>query len=354
MNKFFIVSFIYKFVFLTARWSHRKWKNRVNYSPVIILLMLISAPIASEENKILSPVSGRMIDEDTILPADVLARVNYLNEILDQIRVEIGKPRNIQPEIDVTNVSPREVYFQALVMFRKADRLAFEWTKTKKIEPPLIPSSSIKPFHVFNNVNATIERISSIKELLKIPETSQEKIVDETSQPTDVFKTIVQVNRQINSLLTKKIQPTDVFIQVDLALNYTKALLAQFPEKVNIEKPGFVRKKSPSDVYKLLYENFKIIEQIFAMSNQKIMGLNIDKNNKSITTPGDVYAISLILVSELAYLHSGNRITSKRQSIKIISSDVFQHAEYLKRHLEALLIQLKKSQSNLVLNNAKY
>lgn len=315
--------------------------------PFLLLLILTVLGITAREdteNNTAEPISGRKNTENTILPADVLSRVILFRDSLEQIRIEMGKPSLKNDKLDVSNVSPREVYFQALVMFRKADRLSYAWTSTKKNEPKKISEVLIKPYHVFRNVNAAHDRIVLVKNKFNITEKIYEKVELESTTATDVFIAIMAENRRLNMLLDRKIEPSDVYEQVDLIINYVKQLLLQ---NTILKKPKYINKKSPSDVYYNLYECFLLIENIFTLSNKKIMKIKLNKSEVANKTPSDVYDFTIVLLSEVSYLNSLKNTQYKADAIKnndkMLPSHVFQHVSYLKMYLELLLQETEES-----------
>ena len=99
------------------------------------LLALIAAavPCGAQE----PGLAGRSFAEDAssdatgsiVEPSDVHARLIFLQSELDQIRSEMGKSEPTPMELDIADVAPREVYFQAETLFKKANRLSFEHTR---------------------------------------------------------------------------------------------------------------------------------------------------------------------------------------------------------------------------------
>ena len=241
--------------------------------------------------------------KENVTPPHVLVGVSLLRHNIEQLRFVMGKPLSQQPEINVTGVTPREVYFQALTMFRKANRLSFEQTREIGSEPEL-RTEVINPADVLELVNAAHQRINRIQSELGIPIKSIELQLDKSKTPTDVFRAIVESNRQLNLLLEERFSPADVFQELTLAVGYSARLLAHFPGDRIPEEPKFVPGKQPKDVYKKLVECFLIIRDIAKRSNLKILELNVSERNIAYATPSDVYDIASLLVSELAYLHS--------------------------------------------------
>jgi len=95
----------------------------------------LGVPTVVAQSWLLSPppISGRTVERDSIQPADVLARVQLFHQQLESIRIEMGKPQDTRQMHLATNARPHEVYFQALTLYIKADRLALELTGRNRI-----------------------------------------------------------------------------------------------------------------------------------------------------------------------------------------------------------------------------
>lgn len=63
-------------------------------------------------------------------PPDVFLQVGIVRAELELIRLEMGKPENSGEPVLILEAAPREVFFQALTLFRKANRLSYEHLRT--------------------------------------------------------------------------------------------------------------------------------------------------------------------------------------------------------------------------------
>lgn len=305
---------------------------------LLFMFALLLPAISKAEN--MPPISGHNLDVSTILPGDVLARANLVLAEINLIRIEVGKVnKNYQP-IKVINAEPREVYFQALALYTKSDRLTFETTGFAEENQYDIDVKDIKPFHVWNMVNNALLRVQKVKNKLKIPERSIEIRMPDSTRPDQVFSAINNANRQINDLLSKRFSATDVFQQVTTATNVMAQLLATFHgvERIPVQD-DLERRKTPSEVYQRLQTCYKTLREISVISGGGI--LKFDKIDNKARIPSDVYDLTSLLVANIEYLHS-KKVTIKESAIAYypgekIPSHVFQRVSILQKQLDILL-----------------
>jgi len=314
---------------------------------LLISLIIIAQPCFSV---ILAPVSGRSISESEILPADVLARVELLRADLDLIRLELGKPAFPFNRTRVLDTAPREVYFMASALYAKADRLAFEYVKTSEESIETIDATSIRPYHVWQKVNKSYERIQAVKAKLQIPEKSLEKIRVLSTSPSDVIQAMIKANQELGTLLSQKVSAADVYQQVTRAININAQLLASFKNTVRIpDPPKFQRRKTPENVYRILAKCFELVREIAQISNQNILRFDSESLYSGATKLDDVYSLATLLVAELSYFHAlrsnvGSPANAYYPGSKT-PSHVFQRVRILELQLKALR-DISKSNPN--------
>jgi len=258
-----------------------------------------------------NPASGRLLAIETITPADVLARVQLLREELELIRFEMGRPRHQGPDIAVTNVAAREVIFQAFTLFRKVNQLRFELTGTLGPEFQINLQQDIRPFHVWRIVDAAYQCLLIGKRRLGITKTIEETLQSDSVTPNEVFLSIVQASRQVDGLFRQQLSAKDTFRQIIVATHHMACLLARVPGTVPmLTLPAFEHGKRPVDVYNLLIECYERLHAISECSGLQTMELEVAKSVVAEINPGDVFGLSIILVSELAFLHAQMKDTA--------------------------------------------
>lgn len=237
-------------------------------------------------------------------PSHVYALVKDTQFLVEQLRVEMGKPKSKNIDIIISGASPREVYFQALTMFRKANRLSYEITRAKESEP-LVPGRDIAPKDVLNLVKLTNKSLEVIKDKLGIVEEISASSIEEKISD-DVFVAILRVNTQLNVLLERQFSSSDVYQLVTHAISYASRILESFPvaSKTIPEAKAYQRGKNSADVYAELASCLFLIKDTAAIFKLKMLDAKISEVKPETVTPSDVYDLASLIVSELAYLHS--------------------------------------------------
>ena len=320
-----------------------------HYLGVLIAIFFMISPSTLHAQEL--PVSDssllNTLDHEFIDIPEVFVHLSLLHAELELLRFEMGKPEFKQTELVVKDASSREIFFQALTLFRKANRLSFEYTRLRVAEPD-IPKNMIKPSQVYAVVGTALERIYLVKKKLGIIEQAKVMSVDKTKIPSDVFTTIIQANSRLNLLLDQQFSPGDVFQQVTLAVSITSRLLAQFPDATRTppQAPRFERGKRPVDVYRRLIVCYKLIRQIAMHSGLKMLILEAGESQFATVTPSDVYDIASLIVSELAYLNEQIKEVQSPRKIynpgRKLPSHVYQRAGILEKQLIDLLKRVEK------------
>ncbi len=284
-----------------------------------------------------APISGQTQQDRTdITPTDVFAEVFATAYNVDQIRFYMGRPRNHQESIGVAGVAPREVIYQAATLCEKTNRLSHELIREVG-DKPAVPDKDIIPGDVLVMVELAHARVRRIGEGLGLELTLGPAPPAGEKTPTDVYRAVVQLNRQINILLDQRFSPADVYRQVSLAIAHAANVRGRWPGQRIPPEPAWELGKRPPDVYRRLLGCLDMVRRLAAAENIGILELSVSEMSMAGATPSDVYDIASLLVSELAYVDRVlNGSPPERQTWypgRKVPSDVFQRVGILETQL---------------------
>jgi hypothetical protein len=298
-----------------------------------------------------NPVSGRPVSIATTTSADVLARVELLSATLEQIRVEMGQPTDHRAEITATNVVPRETVFQAFTLLRKAGHLRFEVTGYATRQEQITIPTDIRPFHTWEIVNAAYRSLLTVKRTLGIPEPIEEQEQVGSVTPTDLFRVMEEANHQFDALFMQGVSSNNTVQQVTMANNHAARMLEQFPGTTPMPPmPAFERGKQPREVHDLLVQAYAKVRAIAAASGIGTMNLEVapPPSAEGALDPinaSDVFDMTIVLVSQLGYLHGQLQHTDppamKFDSGYKVAAHVYQRGKLLLLQLTELETYVK-------------
>jgi hypothetical protein len=251
----------------------------------------------------------------------------------------MGKPELVFLKIKITDAQPRDVYFQALTLYKKADRLCFDHTGDMGPIPPRMKEEGVLPGDVFEVLTGALARIRCVSLKWKISEPVSEYKVDLHKTPSDVYGKILEINRQLNSLLDTPYSPSVVYRRMMEANEAVKSVLMR--DKSDFEFPSFVfeRRKRPRDVYFQTLKCFKILNRIFHLSKVEFLDFKVEKITIQVS-PGDVYdLVSLVLsgINQIRKKINPESFESIQKRVPFpgrkFPSHVYQKAVYLEKLL---------------------
>jgi hypothetical protein len=211
------------------------------------------------------------------------------------IREELGRSEDGRPVPEITGAEPREVYFEAIVTWRKAARLASELGVESRIAPSAPPIHEVRPGHVLQLLEGVAGQLDDIKQRLAIPEQAPEHAVEANRQPSDVLVEVLRVNRELSRALERPFTPTDVFGVVALASAYATRLGAM------AQPAPFERRRQPANCYERLEACLSRAAVLVGKRGGKALAA---RGTPPDVMPGDVYDLANLVLAELAYLHA--------------------------------------------------
>lgn len=289
----------------------------------------------------------QVFSETDIKPSNVYGKVKEISEVVERLRYHMGVPKAAPMRLRIMQAQPHDVFFQAMTLFRNTNRLLFQVTRSKAPEPAF-PKGHYLPKDVYMLLELSLSNLSAVLNELNLSPTTEILSGDSTEKtPSEVFLAIQAVNRQINLLLELPITPSDVYMQVTLAIEYCARQLARFPHAQRIpEAPEIKPGRVPSDVYFRLLDGLEKIKQIYELLGLSSLTVDATALQKEEIKPSDVFEMASLLVARLDFLHKYNKIEKlPREPFypgKVYPSDVYRQAGILMSQLDSLLELYKR------------
>jgi hypothetical protein len=271
---------------------------------------------------------------DEIQPAHCYARARRVLAELELIREELGRSTDGRPVPEINDAAPREVYFQAIAAWHKAERLAHEnGTRCGHAAPAAPHLADLKPGHVLQLIDAVHAQVVEVAQHLGISEKAHEPALEPTRTPADVLGALIRVNRTLSAVLERPFTPSDVHRVVTLARAYAERMGAR-GEQLPLE-----RKRRPVDCYQRLEACLAVAGAALVKRGQSALRA---RTPASEIAPTDVYDLAQLVLGEVAFLHA---LTSDAQPLHAfepgghghwLPSHVHQQARTLEMQLSSL------------------
>lgn len=252
----------------------------------------------------LAAVGFHTAADEEITPAHVYQAVDQLSANIGLIREVMGRPETTTEPWVVIDAQPRHVFYQAMTLLRKANRLAEELGAAERVAPPPLLEEEIAPANVLGVVDLARGQIDAVRRELGMTYGAEPGELDLDREPRDVLREIVQASRQLNFLLDRQFKPGDVYGRLELAATYVAgALTEDESEPVYGRLPPFESGKIPADVYRRVLECLELATVIGEQHGVSMLKLNLRRElRRRDIAPADVYDLATTLLSELAYL----------------------------------------------------
>ena len=273
--------------------------------------------------------------------AAAYALANQVADELELVRERMGRPYDDSPRLPVSAVTELELYFQTQSLLRKANQLAQELAGAAPRAAGPVPSGEIDADDVHALLDDALAQIRVAAEAIGITEraTFEQRVTSIAA--TGVFLVAIDVNRQLNHMLSVPISDAEVFEEVSSAITYAASLLSTYPGATPVpEQPPFDGYKRPADVYQRLTECLDAVIRVAPKIGVPVLGLSLRRNVPDDTEPGHAYDIARFLVADLAAFADARDAPLMRAPLPapkhIFPTEVYARAGILLKQLEEL------------------
>lgn len=292
-----------------------------------------------------SPATARHDEHTPLLPAepsdiqppDVYRLVQHTAFELEQIRQVMGRPQPTQTPLTVLNATPRFVFEQARTLHVKSMKFLDDLEiHQEQID---VPARGIRPSHVARMVEAAHGNIHLVMEHLQIEVHAPLFLRDPSIEPSDVFESMMNLNRQMNLLLDTPVRPPEVYAEVSSAIILAERIREARGIAPVTAPTGRSTRKVPRDVYGRLLMCARTIERISSSAGIRGIHLRLADADAAIV-PSDVFDLARTVLTELQHFceHSGLDSHARRHAYpgRYFPSHVYDRVDQLARILEAL------------------
>lgn len=263
---------------------------------ILVAVLHADATDAVADAPVIEPSAGHNAE----VVSAIARQMEIFGRDLEQLRLFMGVTKVSALDIGIRSAIPRDLYFQMLTLWRKTDRLMFEVARAHNPPPPT-PTGDIQMQDILPALHQASDILRQVLDELDLTHET------ETVPPpldTDLFSAVLNLNRQLDLMLERHFAPTDVYTEITLAVGYAARLLARYPDAIRIpDEPPFEPNKLPGDVYHRLIACLQIITRIFQILELPVLTIDIRQTDAAKLTPGDVFAVAALIVSQLDFLY---------------------------------------------------
>lgn len=249
----------------------------------------------------------RAMKDEEITSEHTHARARGLLEEIENLRQEMGRARDMRVPMHVVDASPREVFYHALTVHRKADQLCVELGVPSVSPPKEKEVGRARPADVLRVLNSTGERLVQARAHLRLdgdvvqPQRPGEVLErDPGKVASEVLSNCLVASRQLNVMIARAFSAGDGYERLVRALAVTEHLLSLH----GIALPGppaLERRKFPRDVFEVLWHACGVLHDILTTSGLTALDLRRGYVGEE---PSDVHDLASLIVSELEYTAS--------------------------------------------------
>lgn len=279
------------------------------------------------------------MNEDEITSEHTCARIGQLLGEIETLRLDMGRNKDARVPMQVRDAAPREVFYFAQTVHRKANQLCVELGASSVNPPSAALTGRARPADVLRVLDSARERLAQARLHLHLegdtyqPDLPGPLWPDSGKTPSDVLSGCLLASRQLNAMLATAFVSRDGHGLLIQCLGITENLLdlhgAALPPP-----PPFERRKSPRDVFQALWETCQPFYRALLEWGVKVVEVNRGFVGED---PSDVYDLAALILSELEYVASFFPLKDARLAVPVPMPVLPAHNYQRARQLQAAI-----------------
>lgn len=245
--------------------------------------------------------------DDEVTSEHTCFRIHQALEELEALRMEMGRSTDARVPMHVREASPREVFYHAQTVHRKANQLCVE-LGAGSVSPPVAEAPArARPADVLRVLDSTRERLARARAHLRLEH--DDRAPDVLPGPlervpgkgaSDVLAGCLLASRQLNVMLAQSFTSREAHEQLVRAVGHAERLLSIAGRELPPLR-AFEPRKFPREVFEVLWQTVKVLQETLTASGLHVLVMSRGYVGEA---PSDVYDIASLLVSELEFAAS--------------------------------------------------
>ncbi len=281
--------------------------------------------------------------EDAATPASVFAEAELLLRELERIRQHMGVRPPRSSESRMTGAEPRQVFYQAQGIFRKANLLANQLTGVSRSSAPVAPETVVGVGDLISVLSATRLQLDIVEQTLDITEPLSKPRRLRNPDISATMLLVIEADFLLNRLTGFRAKWSDVYDRVIQIMTYVGGALPE-DERYPALEPH-VSGKMPQEVGVELFAARAAAAPASRVAGVSVIEVNIVKPEEGGLSAEGVSYLSTTL------LHDFAEITFRLRAEDVDPPDYPRPARVLPSHVYQLAVALRK-QAELL--GAKY
>jgi hypothetical protein len=246
------------------------------------------------------------MSDEPVTPEHTAARIEHVLADIEALRLEMGRARDARVPMQVRHAAPREVFYFAQTVHRKANQLCVELGAASVEAPRAGRQGRAEPADVLLVLDCVRERLAVARRQLQLEGDTVETDIPGPLQPlagktpSDTMYGCLVASRQINTMLATAFVSRDGNGILMRSIAIAEALLRMHGAELPAPPP-FERRKSPRDVFQVLWETCQTFYRTLLSWGVKVVEVNRGFVGED---PTDVFDLATLPLAELEFVAS--------------------------------------------------